>query len=79
MNQKQTESNELRQDQDRLRQNINNLRGLPGMDAQVTSYATKLAQQEKTIESLQNALAAERANTRTKQQDLDRAIAALEI
>jgi len=77
--QKQTEINDLRQDQDRLRQNITNLRGLPGMDAQVNSYAAKLASQEKTIESMQTALAAERASSRSTQQELDRAIAALEI
>lgn len=77
--QKQTEINELRQDQDRLRQNINNLRGLPGMDAQVTSYAAKLGQQEKTIEGLQASLTSERAAARQAQQELDRSIATLEI
>jgi len=43
-------------DQERLRQNIYNLRGLPGQEAQVSRYSAKLAEQEKTMESLQATL-----------------------
>ncbi len=76
--QKTQEINELRQDQDRLRQNINNLRGLPGQEAQVNRYAAKLADQEKTIETLQAALTVERTNQRSAQAELDRMVTSLE-
>ena len=79
VNQKTQELNELRQDQDRLRQNINNLRGLPGQEAQVNRYAAKLTEQEKTVETLQAALTAERTNQRQAQAELDRMVTSLEI
>ncbi len=76
---RQEEINELRTDQNRLGQNINNLRNLPGQQEQVNRYAAKLAEQEKTMEGLQAALTSERNNLRQTQQELDRAVAALEI
>jgi chromosome segregation ATPase len=75
----QTEVNELRGDQDRLRQNINNLRGLPGQEAQVTRYAAKLADQEKVVEALQATLSAARASVRQLQAAVDQALRTLEI
>jgi chromosome segregation ATPase len=75
----QEQINDLTRDQDRLRQNINNLRGLPGQADQVNRYAAKLTDQEKTMESLQSQLAAERSSLRQTQQELDRTIADLEI
>lgn len=79
INEKQVQINELRQDQDRLRQNIANLRGMPNLEAQVNSYAAKMATQEKTIEGLQNALTADRTSAQATQRELDRAISTLEI
>jgi uncharacterized coiled-coil protein SlyX len=76
---RQEEINDLTRDQDRLRQNISNLRGLPGQTDQVNRYAAKLTDQEKTMEGLQAALASERSNLRQTQQELDRMIADLEI
>ncbi len=76
---RQQEINELSSDQSRLRQNINELRGLPGQQDQVNRYAAKLSDQEKTMEALQAALTTERTNLRQTQQDLDQAIAGLEI
>ena len=76
---RQEEINELRTDQNRLGQNINNLRNLPGQQEQVNRYAAKLGEQEKTMESLQAQLTAERNNLRETQQELDRMIADLEI
>jgi hypothetical protein len=79
INARQEEINELRTDQNRLGQNIQNLRNLPGQTAQVDRYAAKLGDQEKTMENLQAQLTAERNNLRQTQQELDRAIAELEI
>jgi hypothetical protein len=76
---RQEEINELRNDQNRLGQNINNLRNIPGQQEQVNRYAAKLGEQEKTMENLQAQLAAERNNLRQTQQELDRMIADLEI
>ncbi len=76
---RQTEITELQRDQDRLRQNISNLRSIPGQEAQVTSYAQKLAAQEKTIEGLQAALTEERRRARSLQDELDRTMSSLEI
>jgi uncharacterized coiled-coil protein SlyX len=45
----------------------------------VNRYAAKLTDQEKTMESLQSTLGAERASLRQAQQELDRMMAALEI
>lgn len=79
VNSTQVEVNELRGDQDRLRQNINNLRGIPGQEAQVTRYAAKLAEQEKTVEALQSTLSAARASVRQIQVSVDQAMKTLEI
>ncbi len=79
VNSTQVEVNELRGDQDRLRQNINNLRGLPGQEAQVARYAAKLAEQEKTVEALQTTLSAARASVRQIQASVDQAMKTLEI
>ena len=79
VNSTQVEVNELRGDQDRLRQNINNLRGLPGQEAQVGRYAAKLAEQEKTVEALQATLSAARASVRQIQAAVDQAMRTLEI
>ena len=79
VNTTQVEVNELRGDQDRLRQNINNLRGLPGQEAQVARYAAKLAEQEKTVEALQATLTAARTSVRQIQASVDQAMRTLEI
>lgn len=76
---RQEEINELHRDQDRLRQNLNNLRGLPGQEAQVNRYAAKLAEQEKVVEGMQSALTGERQRARQLQDELDRTLATLEI
>jgi hypothetical protein len=79
INDRQQEITELGRDQDRLRQNLRDLRGIPGQEQQVNRYAAKLAEQEKTIEGLQTSLAADRAQVRIMQQDLDAKVQALEL
>ncbi len=76
---RQEQMNEFYREQERLRQNINNLRGLPGQEAQVNRYAAKLAEQEKVMETMQAGLQSDRQSLRTLQADLDRSMATLEI
>jgi hypothetical protein len=78
-NDRQQEINDLFRDQDRLRQNIANLRGLPGQQDQVNAYAAKLNAQEKDLESKNAALAAARARQRQLQQQLDRLVNTLAL
>jgi len=75
----QQDINELFKDQQRLRDNIANLRGVPGQQDQVNAYATKLTGQEKQLEAKNAALAASRAKQRQLQQQLDRLMNALTI
>ncbi len=76
---RQEELNELFRDQERLRQNINNLRSLPGQQDQVNAYAAKLTGQEKQVEAKNAALAAARSRLRQIQSQLDQLLLTLEI
>lgn len=79
LNTRQEELNELFRDQERLRQNINNLRQLPGQQDQVNVYAAKLAGQEKIVEAKNASLTAARAKLRQLQSQLDELINRLEV
>ncbi len=76
---KQEEINELNRDQERLRQNIYNLRQIAGQEAQVNRYIAKLADQERALEAMQSSLTANRTQARQLQQELDRTMTTLEI
>jgi regulator of replication initiation timing len=76
---RQEEINELFRDQERLRQNISNLRGVPGQDAQVNAYASKLTAQEKQLEAKNAALSEARGRLRQLQAQLDKLMNSLTI
>ena len=73
------EIDELFRDQNRLRQNIYNLRNVPGQQQQVQAYATKLAGQEKQLEAMHEALRAARTQLKQLQAQLDRLLNTMEI
>jgi len=79
VSERQEEINEMFRDQERLRQNINNLRGLPGQQDQVNAYAAKLVAQEKQLEAKSAALSAGRARLKQLQAQLDRLMNTIEI
>ena len=70
---------ELFRDQQRLRQNINNLRRVPGQQQQVQTYAAKLGGQEKQLEAMHEALRAARSRLKQLQRLLDRLLNTMEI
>ena len=76
---RQEEINELFRDQERLRQNISNLRSVPGQDAQVNAYAAKLTGQEKQLEAKNAALSEARGRLRQLQAQLDKLMNSLTI
>ena len=73
------EIDELFRDQNRLRQNIYNLRNVPGQQQQVQAYAAKLAGQEKQLEAMHEALRAARTQLKQLQAQLDRLLNTMEI
>ena len=73
------EIDELFRDQNRLRQNIYNLRNVLGQQQQVQAYATKLAGQEKQLEAMHEALRAARTQLKQLQAQLDRLLNTMEI
>lgn len=76
---RQEEINEMFRDQERLRQNIYNMRSVPGQQDQVNAYAAKLAAQEKQLEAKTAALSAARARLKQLQAQLDRLMNTIEI
>ena len=73
------EIDELFRDQNRLRQNIYNLRNVPGQQQQVQGYAAKMARQEKQLEAMHEALRAARTRLKQLQAQLDRLMNTMEI
>ncbi len=73
------EIDELFSDQNRLRQNIYNLRNVPGQQQQVQAYAAKLGGQEKQLEAMHEALRAARTQLKQLQAQLDRLMNTMEI
>ena len=73
------EIDELCRDQNRLRQNIYNLRNVPGQQQQVQGYAAKMARQEKQLEAMHEALRAARTRLKQLQAQLDRLMNTMEI
>ena len=73
------EIDELFSDQNRLRQNIYNLRNVPGQQQQIQAYAAKLAGQEKQLKAMHEALRAARPQLKQLQAQLDRLMNTMEI
>ncbi len=76
---RQEELNEIFRDQERLRQNINNLRSVPGQQEQVNAYAAKLTAQEKQVEAKNAALSTGRNHLRQLQAQLDQLMNTIDI
>ena len=76
---KKEEIDELFRDQNRLRQNIYNLRNVPGQQQQVQAYAAKMAKQEKQLEAMHEALRAARTRLKQLQAQVDRLMNTMEI
>ncbi len=73
------EIDELFNDQNRLRQNIYNLRNVPGQQQQVQAYAAKMGRQEKQLEAMHESLRAARTQLKQLQAQVDRLMNTMEI
>jgi hypothetical protein len=75
----QTEINNLFQDQERLRQNINSLNRVAGQEQQVQTYARQLAAQEAQLATLRDRLAQLQQRRTTLESELNSLIERMEF